>query len=349
MPIPQIIPKFRFPIKRFLVVACLVVILLAGAYFRFVGVNWDQNGHLHPDERFMTIVAEGIRPVNSIAAYFDTLNSTLNPIEFGFYTYGMLPLFLTRFVAELVSRTTYDQIVLVGRVLSGAFDLAAILVLYFLGKKIYRSEVGLLAAALYGAAVLPIQMSHYFTVDSFTTVFLVGGFYAAYQVSERPRYWAFALFGALTGLAMTTKVSIAPMAGLVVLAGLAYLANHWGDKERRGSRLGKMLLGWILAGLFAVLFFRVFQPYAFSGLGFLGMELNHDWLEIIRSVSDQVAGRVDYPPNHHWAGRPWLYGWNNMVQWGMGYPLGIVATLSWIWAAWRCLRGDWKKHYLLVI
>ena len=45
-----------------LFVAALAIILIIGAYFRFTGINWDDDQHLHPDERFMTIVAEQIQP-----------------------------------------------------------------------------------------------------------------------------------------------------------------------------------------------------------------------------------------------------------------------------------------------
>ncbi len=34
----------------------LALILLLGAYFRLTGVEWDDNTHLHPDERFLTMV-----------------------------------------------------------------------------------------------------------------------------------------------------------------------------------------------------------------------------------------------------------------------------------------------------
>ncbi|MEO0565497.1 MAG: hypothetical protein AAF125_25545, partial [Chloroflexota bacterium] len=38
-----------------LVVAVLLALVLAvGGYFRFVGLNWDDYTHLHPDERFLT-------------------------------------------------------------------------------------------------------------------------------------------------------------------------------------------------------------------------------------------------------------------------------------------------------
>ena len=36
----------------------LILVLLAGAFFRFSGLNWDENYHLHPDERFLTIDSE---------------------------------------------------------------------------------------------------------------------------------------------------------------------------------------------------------------------------------------------------------------------------------------------------
>ena len=79
-----------------------MLILLAGAYFRFTGLNWDQNQHQHPDERFISMTVEQISGVNGIGAYFDTQNSTLNPLNHGSYTYGMLPLFLTKMMHRLV-------------------------------------------------------------------------------------------------------------------------------------------------------------------------------------------------------------------------------------------------------
>jgi hypothetical protein len=43
----------------------LIGILLAGAYLRFVGMDWDADTHLHPDERFMTMVESAITPVTA--------------------------------------------------------------------------------------------------------------------------------------------------------------------------------------------------------------------------------------------------------------------------------------------
>ena len=44
--------------------ACLIaVVMVVAAYLRFVGLNWDELQHLHPDERFLTMVETGIYPV----------------------------------------------------------------------------------------------------------------------------------------------------------------------------------------------------------------------------------------------------------------------------------------------
>ena len=34
----------------------LVLVLLTGAYLRTAGLDWDEGQHLHPDERFLTMV-----------------------------------------------------------------------------------------------------------------------------------------------------------------------------------------------------------------------------------------------------------------------------------------------------
>ncbi|HLF02278.1 MAG TPA: DUF2298 domain-containing protein, partial [Anaerolineales bacterium] len=100
-------------------------------------------------------------------------------------------------------------------------------------------------------------------------------------------------------------------------------------------------------------------PYAFNGPGFFGLTFNQRWLDIIREVTDQVAGKADYPPNTHWADRSQLtFAWIQNAGWGMGLPLGIVATLGWLWAARRAWRDasfdrdsnrEWQGHLLLVV
>src|SRR5664280_3000316 len=97
----------------------LVLILIAGAYFRFTGLNWDQNQHQHPDERFISMTAGQLTGVKSIAAYFNTQTSTLNPLNYGSYTYGMFPLFFTWMFAEWFKMSSFDSMTLVGRAMSG--------------------------------------------------------------------------------------------------------------------------------------------------------------------------------------------------------------------------------------
>lgn len=343
----------------------LAAILACGAYFRFVGLNWDENQHQHPDERFISMVAERIHPVSSIVEYFefDTRNSSLNPLPYGSYTYGMLPLFLTRYVAEWVNMTHYDRIVLVGRALSGLFDLAAVALLYLLGARLYGRRVGLLAAALCAAAVLPIQLSHYFTVDSFSTVFVVAGFYFATRLvplasspctspALHERGWRYyMLFGLMTGMAAACKVNTLSLFGVIIVAGLARLAMHgtWRRPSERAVVFETVLAGWVIAAGAAFCAFRVLQPFAFAGPGFLGLRLNDRWLAIMREVTDQVAGHSEWPPNHHWTSRPFTYAWTNMVLWGLGAPLGLAAWLGWAWAAWRCWKGEWRRHLLPVV
>jgi len=330
----------------------ILIILLIGAIFRFSGLNWDDGSHQHPDERYLTMVAESIRGVDSISAYFDTATSTLNPLNHGSYTYGMFPLFVTRMVAEWVNMTSYDTITLVGRFLSGLFDLGAIWMLYILAKRLYNPIIGLIAAALAAVTVLPIQLSHFFAVDSFSTVFVVASFYFLLLAipldkpelrvkNENLKYFAY--FGFTVGLAGACKINTLPVLGLIFFAAVIYLVIIRRE-DRFVHALGKILLGLLLAIIFALIAFRVFQPYAFAGPAITDLTINKRWFEVIKEVTNQVAGNSEWPPNHHWTNRPVQYAWINMVLWGMGIPLGLAAWLGWGWAGIRIWKGDWRKH-----
>ena len=65
--------KFKLPMKNKLIIVLLFLAVLSlAAFFRLYGVNWDQNQHLHPDERFLTMVATGISWPKDIYKYLDT-------------------------------------------------------------------------------------------------------------------------------------------------------------------------------------------------------------------------------------------------------------------------------------
>jgi hypothetical protein len=173
----------------------LFLILLIAAYLRLSHVNWDQGTHIHPDERFLTMVEDSLRLPQSLSQFFDSTTSPMNPYNqgFGFFVYGTLPIFIVRVMAEMTNNLNqvamiwtaapdiplsligYGGVHFVGRVLSGLFDLAGVALIFVIGRRLYSKKVGLLAAALLAFAVLPLQQSHFFTVLTTHVLFCRSG------------------------------------------------------------------------------------------------------------------------------------------------------------------------------
>jgi uncharacterized membrane protein len=323
----------------------LVAIVLA-VYFRFVGLNWDDNQHLHPDERFLTMVETGIAPVKSLGEFFDSVRSSLNPVNrgYGFFVYGTLPIFLVRYVGEALGQTGYDQITLVGRQLSALADLGALLFLFVMARRLYGDRAAVLAALLSAAAVLPIQQSHFFVVDTFANFFVVAAFYFIMRASREGKWSQFAAAGLAVGMAVACKANVWPSAGFVALAAVLYWTQNDQTRRRTASTFFKL----VLAGVLCALAFRVFQPYAFQGPNIWNVSLEPRWRANMTQVQNLVNGDQDYPPGHQWTDRaPIVFPWTNMVVWGMGLPLGLAAWIGWAWIAIEILRRQqWRDHLL---
>ncbi|PWH16613.1 MAG: hypothetical protein DDG60_03795 [Anaerolineae bacterium] len=459
-----------------------VLVLIGAAYLRLMGLNWDQSQHLHPDERFLTMVSTALQPVRSVSEYFDTANSTLNPHNrgYGFYVYGTLPVFIVRYAAEWMSQGAvqaaqylvtygedglfsplmkvlaatinwagYDEITLVGRVFAALSDVGSIVFLYLIATQLYGRKVGVLAAAFSALAVMQIQQAHFYVVDSFANFFIFMATFFAVQVmmgkndvplrftlSERldltnwkmlgrlvfsPLVLQVAGFGIALGAAVASKLNAAPLA--ILLPG-ALLVRYWmtadeatdeeadkrmlvadgaadeatdekadkrmlvtdgatdeeadkrmlvtdgaadratdeeADKrmmvvnfesyriKRTNTRLSLevSLILLILGAFFSVLAFRIFQPYAFSGPGFLGITPNPQWVQNIADQRAQASGDVDFPPALQWARRPIWFSGYNILAWGLGWSLGLLAVAGFLYMGWQILRGQGKMDVLL--
>ena len=64
--------------RRRSTVAALVAVLAAAAGLRLVGSDWDAGAQLHPDERYMAIVADNVDWPSGVREYFDVGRSPLS-------------------------------------------------------------------------------------------------------------------------------------------------------------------------------------------------------------------------------------------------------------------------------
>lgn len=323
----------------------LGAILLLALGFRLTGLDWDRGQHLHPDERFLTIVETSISWPSSINEYFDSSRSPLNPYRYpniSFFVYGTFPLFLVKAFGTLTGYSNYDTIHLVGRVLSAIFDVGTVLILFLISRRLFDHRVALLSALLGAVSVLSIQLSHFFTVDTFATFFVTAALYLTLRIYTDQRWLLFIGLGLVTGLALASKLSSA----FVVLFVITYLSVRLIRDYlagRRRPRWQLLVAGLLVSGLVSALTFRITQPYAFSGVNILDFRLAQDFLNAVNQQRQIQEGTYDWPPGIQWASTlPYLFPLKNIVLWGLGFPLGLAALASLIFASYRLVvRNDW--------
>jgi YYY domain-containing protein len=307
-----------------LVVAAL---LAAAAVLRLAGLDWDEGQHLHPDERFLTMVETAIRLPHSFAEYFDTARAPLNPANHGyqFFAYGTLPLFLVRALGEGLGLTDYAHIYLVGRAVSALFDLGTVWLTYWIGAAVASRRVGLIACALTAFSVTSIQNAHFFTVDSTATFFATAALCALVRFADRGSVFAQILFGVLYAMALACRINLVLLAGLYPAAFLyAWLA--------RGRSVGRLAGGALGGALASTIVFRLVEPYAFAGPGFFGLAIAPSFVESLREIRSLVAGELDYPPSVQWIGRtPLFFPAGNVLVWGIGPAWGLAALVGLVW------------------
>ncbi len=287
----------------------LAVIFLLAAGLRLYGLNWDQNAHLHPDERFLTMVANAMSWPNTTWQYLDTATSQLNPhnVGWGFYVYGTFPVILVKFIAELLGKGDYNQLTLVGRAMSTIVDLGTLLLVYLIAKRLFKNQVvSVLSAFGYATSVLSIQLSHFFAVDPYLTFFLTLSFYLLLKNSP--------FLGVAFGLAIASKISAVIFSPVIAL----------------GFILSRPKIFFLL--LFTITIYiavRLAQPYLFADTQLFSLTLNPKVIANWKELKYFSQPGIFYPPGVQWTHI--IKGWfpfENMILWGLGIPLGIAAVLG---------------------
>ena len=387
-------PQKSGRIWGFLFEALLVLLILVGMVYRLAWVNWSEGTNLHPDEYGLTNTLTQLSIPNSLADYFNTRLSPISP--YAKYDtagkqmldgpdnrmrWGQWPIILFRGFGEMTGNTGYNEIRLAGRSLSAMADILSLLFIFLIGRRLYGHKAGLLAAALSALAVMQIQQSHFMTVDNIAVFLTTLSIYFAvraaqsvmlarpaqanedgaartlpYRVNGQVWVW-YAAFGVAFGMAVASRINLAPLGGMILLACFISIADL---KLRTKKDLQKIALIAILLMALSVvvslLTFRVTQPMAFRAESgdttIFTVHLNPDWVASMKVAQDESNGVGGGPPGEQWAHRPAIiFPLMNMVVWGMGLPLGVAAWAGFLVAAWQFFRSgkNWRAHLIPLV
>ncbi|MBT6681514.1 MAG: hypothetical protein HOB07_05635, partial [Chloroflexi bacterium] len=115
----------------------LGLILLVALGLRFYGIDWDDGGLFHPDERAILMQTERLEFPSSPGEFGDLL-SVESPLNPGWFNYGSLPLYALRTVQAVASPVTdWDlfDLRIPGRTMSALADTVTILLMFALGAR----------------------------------------------------------------------------------------------------------------------------------------------------------------------------------------------------------------------
>lgn len=312
--------------KKFSSYFFLAIIFCIAAFFRFYDFNWDQNQHLHPDERFLTMIGVKETLPKNFASYFDPNTSPLNPSNngFSFFVYGIFPLTLNFLLSVVFHTQTYDLFVLQGRILSGLFDIASIFIIYKIAELLelhykFSKRIKLFAALFYAISVLPIQLSHFFTVDIFLSFFILTSIYFMLLFTLRQKSLFLILSAASLGLATASKATALAVIPLLFCYLLLPLLL-----KKKCLRLFVLSIAFILVTYLTT---RIADPYLFASANFFDFRINGDFLKSITTLNYYGNPDLLYPPSIQWIGKlPILFSLYNLAFFGLG--LGSFLFLS---------------------
>lgn len=281
----------------------LLIIFFLSLFLRLYRLNWDDGYHLHPDERMIVMVVDGLE-------FPDSLNPK-------FFAYGSFPLYLLKLVSLPLSLinprfSTYDQINLVGRAISAIFDSFTVLLIIRLSYLLFSSKpLSLLSGLAYSLSFFPIQLAHFYAVDSLLNFFILLTLYHSLRFHQNHQVRHLTFSAIALGLSLSTKIS-ATVVVLPVLISLFLSLNF---------NLKKLLPRLFLLVCLSGLTFFITQPFAV-------LDFSTFWRHI-NEQSAMTKNAFVFPYTLQYVNTiPYFYQLKNIFLWGFGPFISFLIVLG---------------------
>lgn len=240
-------------------ISSLIYIIILALVLRLVGINHGFPFIFHPDEPSVIRSALGIRFALN-PKHFDW------PHLFIYLNYALYMHF--SFIRGLLTNLNLQQVLpllwndawiyyLISRVFAAVLGGLTVIPIYFSGKKLFNTHVGILSALVFALIPYHVWNSHYALIDVPMVFFLAWSLYFAVRLFKRTDIKNFALAGLFVGLSASTKYNGALACISIPLAVL--LKKDATFKEKFSL---KVLGGFVVSGISAIVGFLLGTPFA---------------------------------------------------------------------------------------
>jgi hypothetical protein len=333
----------------------LLLIILFGIILRLYGLNWDQGFHLHPDERAIVMFTTPLKLPNSLNEFLSP-QSPWNP---HFFAYGNLPLYLLKIVGNIAGAFNplymyYEKINLVGRFLSASFDIGILLVVFLLGKKLFNIGSALLGAFFYAISVIPIQLSHFYAVDTMLTFFILITLYECILLYEKPTILKSVLVGLFFGLSLATKISgLALLSAIGTVFVVDFLLIFFKNPHRPQiwfphipRFLRRLIVDGLIISAVTIVTFMVSEPYAI-------IDFKSFWQDNMQQAQ-MTRDAFTFPYTLQYVGIvTYFYELKNVFLWGMGPILAIISFAGIFYTLFFIIKKKkekkWAQELILMV
>lgn len=200
----------------------LAAILAYGAALRFTPVPYGLPFLFHPDEthlimelgKFLGGISQGNIPFDASTFHYPL--ALIYAVYFGF---GLATGRLTA-VSDVQSAFLLDDpaLHLLGRCMAAAFSVVTLVLTFLVGREVYRSRVGVIAAFLMAVSVADVSSAHWLKQNSTVTMMALAATLGILRASRRDdsiRPW---VLGGLLGAAVATRIDLVFVIPLFLIA-----------------------------------------------------------------------------------------------------------------------------------
>jgi hypothetical protein len=223
----------------------IMLIVVIAFSFRIYGIEFGLPGRFHPDE------TPKFNAIQRMVAF-----NEWNPKYFlhpSFLLYSSL--FVERILEVLGVGWDFNSLVrLSGRVVSALAGTASVLLVYFIGSRLYSRFVGIVASLLLALFPLHITSSRYMKEDALMVMFFLVAVLVTLVAIQKSRPWMLVFAGIAAGFCVGTKYT-----GL--LAGFVVFSAPW--LASRGLKPSRLFVMPALCGLLCIpMIFFLTTPFA---------------------------------------------------------------------------------------